>query len=53
MGLAMVKGIVESWGGKISVVKARHIGINAFAYKPFTKADFAKTVKEVLRAANS
>ena len=53
LGLAVVRGIVEGMGGKISVESARAIGIKAFAYKPIVKADLAATVRKVLDEART
>lgn len=42
--------ICTGFSNKLNDEKAKHIGINAFAYKPITKSNFAKTVREVLDA---
>jgi two-component system cell cycle sensor histidine kinase/response regulator CckA len=43
--------VCTGYSNIINDVGAKQIGINAFAYKPFTKSDFAKTVREVLDKA--
>jgi len=40
--------ICTGYSDKMNDEVAKQIGINAFAYKPITKSDFAKTVREVL-----
>lgn len=40
--------LCTGYSQKMSEELAKHIGINAFVYKPFTKSDFAKTVRMVL-----
>jgi two-component system cell cycle sensor histidine kinase/response regulator CckA len=42
--------LCTGYSRKISEQQAEEIGINAFAYKPYTKADFAKTIRKVLDA---
>ena len=43
--------LCTGYSNKINAEGARGIGINAFTYKQFTKADFASTVREVLDKA--
>lgn len=40
--------LCTGYSNKINEKGAQQIGISAFAYKPFTKSDFARTVREVL-----
>lgn len=40
--------LCTGYSSTIDAESAQHIGINAFAYKPFAKADLAKTIREVL-----
>ncbi len=40
--------ICTGYSNKLTDEGAKLIGINAFTYKPFTKSDFAKTVRAVL-----
>ena len=40
--------LCTGYSQKMSEEFAKHIGINAFVYKPFSKADFAKTLGMVL-----
>jgi two-component system cell cycle sensor histidine kinase/response regulator CckA len=40
--------LCTGYSNKINAESALEIGINAFAYKPFSKADLASTVREVL-----
>lgn len=40
--------LCTGYSNKINAEMAQEIGINAFTYKPFTKADLASTVREVL-----
>ena len=42
--------ICTGYSNKMNDEGAQQIGINAFAYKPFTKSDFEKTVRDVLDA---
>ncbi|WP_459918008.1 ATP-binding protein [Desulfocicer niacini] len=42
--------LCTGYSRKMSEALAKHIGINAFVYKPFTKSDFAKTVRAVLES---
>lgn len=43
--------LCTGYSNKINKQQANGLGINAFAYKPFTKADLANTVREVLDAS--
>ena len=40
--------ICTGYSSNMSETEAQDLGINAFAYKPFTKADFARTIRSVL-----
>ncbi len=40
--------LCTGYSRKISEELAKNIGINAFVYKPYTKSDFAKTVRIIL-----
>jgi len=43
--------LCTGYSNKIDADIAQKIGINAFTYKPFSKADLASTVREVLDKA--
>ena len=45
--------LFTGYSKKITDEKAAEIGIKAFAYKPVTRADLAKTVRRVLDEANA
>ena len=40
--------LCTGYSNKVTAEKAQEIGINAFTYKPFSKADLASTVRDVL-----
>lgn len=43
--------ICTGYSSKMSEIEAKSLGVNAFAYKPVTKADLAQTVRTVLDSA--
>ncbi|MFT5698562.1 MAG: DNA-binding NtrC family response regulator [Desulforhopalus sp.] len=43
--------LCTGYSNKISAESAQKVGINAFTYKPFSKAELASTVREVLDSA--
>ena len=45
--------LFTGYSNKINEELARHIGINAFAFKPITRIDFAKTIRQVLDSDHS
>lgn len=42
--------ICTGYINNMSEIEAQDLGINAFAYKPFTKTDFAKTIRNVFNS---
>jgi CheY-like chemotaxis protein len=42
--------LCTGYSSKIDDQQAKHLGINAFANKPFTKSDLARIIREVLDA---